>query len=114
MSRKLTGSQRNWTPREKETYAVVAALQKWAGWIGFQPVLVTTDHKSLESWVKENVETPSGPRGRRARWHELLSQFNFTIQYVQGSDNVVADALSRYAYPASSAREDVSIHGSAD
>ena len=29
-----------------------------------------------------------------------------------GKDNVVADALSRFAYPASSAREDVSFHGS--
>ena len=29
-----------------------------------------------------------------------------------GPSNTVADALSRYAYPASSAREDVSFHGS--
>ena len=30
-----------------------------------------------------------------------------------GKDNIIADAMSRYAYPASSAREDVSFHGSA-
>ena len=30
-SRKLAGSQRNWTPREKEAYAIVAAVRKWAG-----------------------------------------------------------------------------------
>ena len=29
MSRKLTGSQRNWVSREKETYAIILALQKW-------------------------------------------------------------------------------------
>ena len=112
-SRKLASSQRNWTPREKETYAIVSSLRKWAGWIGFQPVLIQTDHRSLEDWVSEHVDTPSGPRGRRARWHETLSQFNLQVQYMPGKDNIIADAMSRYAYPASSAREDVSFHGSA-
>jgi hypothetical protein len=112
-SRKLGGSQLNWTPREKESYAIVSSLRKWAGWIGFQPILIQTDHRSIEDWVTEHVDTPSGPRGRRARWHETLSQFNLEIQYMPGKDNIVADAMSRYAYPASSAREDVSFHGSA-
>ena len=58
-SRNLTPSQLNWSPREKEAYAVVASLVKWAGWIGTTPVTVIKDHKSLESWVKEYVETPS-------------------------------------------------------
>ena len=57
-SRKLTPSQMNWTPREKEAYAVVASLIKWAGWIGVTQVTVVTDHKTLESWVREYVETP--------------------------------------------------------
>ena len=52
MSRKLTKGQRNWVPREQETYAIVLALQKWESWIGNQPVLVFTDHKCLESWAK--------------------------------------------------------------
>ena len=113
-SRKLAKAQLNWVPREKETYAIVAALRKWAGLIGFQPVLVTTDHKALQDWVTEHVDTPSGPRGRRARWHETLSQFDLQVTYIPGPDNVVADALSRWAYPASSAREDVSFHGSSE
>ncbi len=64
-SRQLSKHQLNWTPREKETYAVVEDLKKWAGWISLQPFVVTTDHKSLEDWVHEKIDTPSGPAGRR-------------------------------------------------
>ena len=72
MSRKLTGSQRNWVPREQETYAIILALQKWESWIGLQPVLVLTDHKALENWATEVLDTPSGPAGRSSRWHEVF------------------------------------------
>ena len=109
-SRKLAKGQLNWTPREKETYAIVSALRKWAGWIGLQPVLVTTDHKSLEDWVLEKMDTPSGPGGRRARWHETFSKFDLTVQYVAGKDNLVEDAMSRFAYPACKAFQDTSFH----
>ena len=99
---------------EKEAYAIVACLWKWAGWIGCSQVEVVTDHKSLEDWTKSKVSTPSGPTGRKARWHEILSQFNLSVVYKPGASNLVADAMSRWAYPASTHREDVSMHGSAE
>jgi hypothetical protein len=112
-SRKLApGQVRTWSPREKETCAVVLALQKWASYIGLQPVLILTDHKALEAWATETLDTPSGPAGRRARWHELFSKFDIHVTYIPGKDNVAADALSRWAYPASKAFADVSLHGS--
>ena len=37
---------------------MVSALKKWAGWIGLQPVLVITEHKSLEDWVHELADPP--------------------------------------------------------
>ena len=53
------GQRRTWTARE---YAIVCALRKWSGHIGLQPVVVCTDHQSLQSWHKEHVDTPSGRR----------------------------------------------------
>ena len=111
-SRKLTkGQRRSWSPREKETYAIVEGLKRWSGYIGLNAVVIKTDHQALESWYKEKVDVPSGPVGRRARWHELLSKFQLKVEYIKGSTNVVADGLSRWAYPAGGA-QDVCGHGS--
>ena len=79
-----------------------------------QEVLVLTDHKSLENWATEVLDSPTGPSGRQARWHLKLSRFNVAVGYVAGKDNGIADILSRWAYPAGSALKDVSIHGSVE
>ena len=113
LSRKLTTGQRKWVPREQETYAIITALQKWQSWIGLQPVLVLTDHQALESWAKEVLDPPSGPIGRRARWHQILSKYDLTVGYIPGKENNIADILSRWAYPASQAFLDISKHGNA-
>ena len=105
--------RRTWTAREKETYAIVCALRKWSGHIGLQPVVVCTDHQSLQSWHKEHVDTPSGPAARRARWHETFAKFDLSVVYVLGKDNTVADCLRRWAYPAGQAWMDISSHGDA-
>ena len=112
LSRKLTEGQRKWVPREQETYAIICALQKWESWIGLQPVLILTDHKALESWATEVLDAPSGPVGRRARWHQFLSRFDLEVGYIPGRENEIPDILSRWAYPASEAFRDISKHGS--
>ena len=100
--------------REKETYAIVCALRKWSGHIGLQPVVVCTDHQSLQSWHKEHVDTPSGLAARRARWHETFAKFDLSAVYLPGKDNTVADCLSRWPYLAGKAWMDISSHGDAE
>ena len=61
------------------------------GWLDWtEPVLILTDHKSLEDWVHEKRDTPSAPEGRRARWHETLSKFELQVQYLPRKENVAA------------------------
>ena len=58
--RQLSGSQLNWIWREKECYAIVAALLKWHGWVDNKQVEVRTDHRSLEIWALEELQTQGG------------------------------------------------------
>ena len=106
--------RRTWTAREKETYAIVYALRKWSDHIRLQPVVVCTNHQSLQSWHEEHVDTSSGPAARRALWHETFAKFDLSVVYVPGKDNTVADCLSRWAYPAGKAWMDISSHEDAE
>ena len=112
-SRKLSGRQLKWSPREKECYAIVAALLKWHVWVGNRRVEVRTDHRSLENWATEDLQTVGGPSPHQARWHELVFKFDLHVVYTPGPVNPVGDFVSRWAYPANPVLGDVSIHGMA-
>ena len=114
-SRVLVEGQRcTWTAREKETYAIICALRKCSGHFGLQPIVVCTDHQSLQRWHKEDVDTPSGPAARRAPWQETLATFDLSVAYVPGKDNTVADCLRGWAYLTGKAWVDISMHGDAE
>ena len=72
-SRKLQGDpwkgQRARHISRKESFAIVATLYKFRSWLAWQQVRVkvSTDHKSLEVWTKEDFDNVSGPIGRRGR-----------------------------------------------
>ena len=50
---------------------------------------------------------------RQARWHELFSKFALHVAYTPGPMSPVGDVLSCWAYHASPALGNVSIHGTA-
>ena len=91
MSRKFTTAQRNYHTTEQETIAILEALLKWEDKLIGYPVTVVTDHKSLE-YLKTQTKLSS----RQTRWLEFLQRFNISVKHVDGINNKVADALSRY------------------
>ena len=99
-SRRLSGSQLNWSRREKDCYAIVAALLKWHGWVGNKRVEVCTDHRGSGNWATGDLETVGGSSPRQACWHELFFKFDLYLVYTPGPVNLVGDFLSRSAYPA--------------
>ena len=52
--------------------------------------VMRTDHKSLQYF-----QTQPQLSGRQSRWKDVIANFDFDIEYVEGKDNVVADGLSR-------------------
>ena len=105
-SRKLTMSERKYSPYALEMLAVVHAFKVFRHYLlgspgGPLPPGVTvptdfdlvTDNKSL-TWLQTCPQlTPL-----HARWLDRLQEFNFSVTHVEGARNP-ADPLSRMAFP---------------
>ena len=89
-SRKLTDAERRYPVHEQELLAFVHALKQWRHYLLGRHFDAYTDHHSLQYF-----QTNPQLTGRRARWSDLLQEFNVTIHYKKGATNIVADAISR-------------------
>lgn len=97
MSRALSGSEKNYSITERETLAVLTALEHWRCYLeNGKTFTVYTDHSALKWFLSLD-----NPTGRLARWCVRLSAFNFELKHRRGVDNVIPDALSR-AFPCAS------------
>lgn len=89
-SMQFTGAQLNYPVHEQEMLAIIRSLKKWRVDLLGSHITIVTDHRTLE-----NFDTQKDLSRRQARWMEFLSQYDYTIVYVPGETNTVADALSR-------------------
>ena len=89
-SKKLNDTEKNYPIHELECYAIVHCFKKFRCYIEGSEVTVETDHMSLKY-----LQTQKNLSRRMTRWSSFLQQFNFKIVYLKGTDNLVADAISR-------------------
>ncbi|KAL0150446.1 hypothetical protein M9458_054263 [Cirrhinus mrigala] len=91
-SKKFNSYQLNYSTIEKETLALVWALQHFDVYIGggSMPVVVFSDHNPLTF-----LQSLRSPNQRLIRWALLLQPYSLDIRHIRGRDNVMADALSR-------------------
>ncbi|KAE9049336.1 hypothetical protein PR001_g3411 [Phytophthora rubi] len=90
-SRQLKAAEKNYPVHDKELLAMKYALVKFrVHLLGQKPFVIYTDHASLRT-------ATSSPHlsQRMARWLSFFAEYNFTVEYKPGKQNVLADALSR-------------------
>ena len=93
-SRKLVPRERNYCIMEKECLAVVWAIQKFKVYLYGKEFILQTDHQPLICMNNDKVHNE-----RIFRWSLLLQPFRFRIVVIKGTDNVIADYLSRSEDP---------------
>ena len=91
-SRKLRPNEIAWDTRDKELQAALDCLSVWRHYLlsTSQPFYLITDHASLRNWATTRVQ-----HARLTRMLLKLQDYDFIPVYKRGSQNVVADALSR-------------------
>ncbi|KAJ1189836.1 hypothetical protein NDU88_006578 [Pleurodeles waltl] len=95
LSHILSTAEQHYSVLERELLALKKAYLEWRQFLmgSKEPFEVRTDHRNLQclrNFVCQN--------SRQARWAFFFSQYDFYITYIPGSQNILADALSR-RYP---------------
>lgn len=91
-SKKFNKHQRNYSTIEKETLALLLALQHFDVYLNVVkfPILVYTDHDPLRF-----IHRMKNSNQRLLRWSLSLQEYDLVINHIRGKDNIIADALSR-------------------
>ena len=92
-SKTLDSSQRNYVAFDKEAGAALVCCRQWADLITYHPTTLYTDSSVASSMLTKHMAPP-----RLQRWGTELGSFlpHLRISYRKGSDNGLADLLSRF------------------
>jgi hypothetical protein len=89
-SGKWNAAQQNYPVHEQELLALIETLKRFRGMLHGTYFKVQMDHKGLV-----HLKTQRDLSARQHRWLDILNEFDFDIEYIPGSTNNFADALSR-------------------
>ena len=84
------GSQLNWAALMKEAFAIYMSVKKLSFYLTDAQILLRSDHKPLEKFLLKNTLY-----SKVNNWAMELKAFNIQFDYIKGSNNILADTLSR-------------------
>lgn len=90
ISATLSDTERRYSSNEKECLAVLWAVTKFRPYLEGRPFVLRTDNRAL-LWLHKFKEE----RSKLTRWALTLQEYQFTVEHIAGSKNLLPDALSR-------------------
>ncbi|UYV63018.1 hypothetical protein LAZ67_2002859 [Cordylochernes scorpioides] len=90
-SKKLSPAETKYSAFDRELLAAFLSVKHFSYFLDGKTFMLFTDHKPLTyAFTSKSERSP-----RQERHLNYLSQFSMDIRYVKGSENIVADTLSR-------------------
>lgn len=105
-SRSLTQAEKNYSVIDREALAIFSAVRKFNQYLLGRKFVIRTDHKPLLAIFGEKRSIPQMAASRMQRWAIYLANFSYEINYIKGTDNGAADAISRLPLPEKENMED--------
>lgn len=93
-SRSWNNAQKNYSTIKKEIISVVLCITKFQFDLLNQNFLLRIDCKSAKYVLKKDVENIASKQ-IFTRWQEILSVFDFDIEYIKGINNSIPDFFTR-------------------
>ncbi|KAD1183178.1 hypothetical protein E3N88_43191 [Mikania micrantha] len=90
ISKALSVKQLSLSVYEKELLAILMAVKQWHHYLLPRKFIIKTDQKSLKYLLTQKITTPL-----QQTWLAKLMGYTYEISYKKGTDNLVADGLSR-------------------
>ena len=89
ISKAFSPVQLRWSIPEKEAYAIFYSVRKLDYLLRDVHFVLRTDHKNLVYLNEKDAAA------KIKRWKLLIQEYNFDIEHIPGSLNIIADHMSR-------------------
>ena len=91
-SKKFTSAQKKYSTYDRELTAIFEAIKHFRYTLETREFTIVTDHKPITFAFDQRSDKASP---RQARQLDFISQFTTKLEHITGSENIVADTLSR-------------------